>query len=44
MDTINCILADDEPLNLDGSGKMTNRYCPELTVAGRAGNVQEASS
>jgi two-component system LytT family response regulator len=42
MNTINCILVDDEPLNLDGLEKMINRYCPELTVAGKAGNVEEA--
>lgn len=42
MNTINCILVDDEPLNLDGLEKMINRYCPELTVAGKAGNAQEA--
>ena len=42
MNTINCILVDDEPLNLDGLEKMINRYCPELTVVGKATNAQEA--
>jgi two-component system LytT family response regulator len=42
MNTINCILVDDEPLNLDGLEKMINRYCPELTVAGKATSAQEA--
>lgn len=42
MNNINCILVDDEPLNLDGLEKMINRYCPELTITGKAGNAQEA--
>ena len=42
MNTINCILVDDEPLNLDGLEKMITRYCPELTVVGKANNAQEA--
>lgn len=42
MNTINCILVDDEPLNLDGLEKMINRYCPELAVVGKAGSAQEA--
>lgn len=42
MSTIQCILVDDEPLNLDGLEKMINRYCPELTVTGKAGSAQEA--
>ncbi|QEC40553.1 LytR/AlgR family response regulator transcription factor [Pseudobacter ginsenosidimutans] len=42
MNTINCILVDDEPLNLDGLEKMINRYCPELTVVGKATSAKEA--
>lgn len=42
MNIINCILVDDEPLNLDGLEKMINRYCPELTVVGKATSAKEA--
>lgn len=42
MKTFNCILVDDEPLNLDTLEKMIHRYCPELIVTGKAGSAQEA--
>lgn len=42
MNTIHCILVDDEPLNLEGLEKMIKRYCPELTVTGKAESAQQA--
>jgi two-component system, LytTR family, response regulator len=41
---IKCVLVDDEPRNLSLLKKMIGLYCPEITVMGKAEDVDEAIS
>ena len=37
---LTAIIIDDEPHNLDTIGKLLERYCPEITVVGKASGVE----